>query len=228
MSNPRPITSVAISSLVEPFRKSSRMERRFSWGRPPWRASTCTPSSQSLVLSSSAKFFWFTKMIIFESSRAIAALMCWSNICRFTTSCFSHGFLSSGKSTTITCCVMPSLASKTSASSSPPRAPPFPTRIVTGISLHNVRAKDWTSFGHVAEKKTVWRSGRTAALISSMSPRKPMSSIRSASSKHQYVTLFSDTFPAWQKSISRPGVATAMCEPSKVNFCNCSYFLPPP
>mmetsp|Transcript_125814 Transcript_125814/g.361785 ORF Transcript_125814/g.361785 Transcript_125814/m.361785 type:complete len:231 (+) Transcript_125814:569-1261(+) len=219
MSKPRPMTSVAMRIRVSPLRNLSRTCSRVSCGRPPWIASASMPSAHSFSLSSLAKFFWLTKMSILPSGCDKTCLMCASRSCLFSSSCFSHGFGSSGQSTTTTCWTMPSRASSASSSSSaatcPPPPPPLrPMRIIAGASAHKLQASCWTSFGQVAEKNTVCRSGRIALPIWSMSPLKPISSMRSASSKQKKVTLLSETLPSLQKSMRRPGVATRMCEPS--------------
>ena len=55
----------------------------------------------------------------------------------------------------------------------------------------------------------------------------PMSSIRSASSRHKYLTLFSETLPLSIKSIKRPGAATRISQP-RSSSRSCSPAAAPP
>mmetsp|Transcript_88103 Transcript_88103/g.196992 ORF Transcript_88103/g.196992 Transcript_88103/m.196992 type:complete len:224 (-) Transcript_88103:432-1103(-) len=104
-----------------------------------------------------------------------------------------------------------------------------PTEILTGCcpSWHRVPAKSWTSFGQVAEKKSMCLSVRMADAILVTSSWKPQSNILSASSSTKYVTRSKETSLFCMRSISRPGVATRMWTP-RHKFLTCSDFCLPP
>ncbi len=63
----------------------------------------------------------------------------------------------------------------------------------------------------VAEKATVWRSWGIFATIRSTGSLKPMSSMRSASSRTRMRNFFRLTAPRSITPSRRPGVATMMC-----------------
>ncbi len=73
----------------------------------------------------------------------------------------------------------------------------------------------------VAEKNSVWRSAGMAAMIFLTVGRKPMSSMRSASSRTRMRTLPRSTSLRPRKSNSRPGVAMSTCAPLRM-ACNCA------
>ena len=64
----------------------------------------------------------------------------------------------------------------------------------------------------VAEKNSVWRSAGMAAMMRLIVGRKPMSSMRSASSSTSMRTLPSAISPRLRKSYSLPGVAMITCD----------------
>mmetsp|Transcript_107814 Transcript_107814/g.287020 ORF Transcript_107814/g.287020 Transcript_107814/m.287020 type:complete len:249 (-) Transcript_107814:420-1166(-) len=240
MSRPRPMTSVATSTRTSPRRNFSRTSSRMSCFRPLWMPSAWKPLSQRSLLRLSTCPFSLTK---------ISTLLSASPAKTFSTCCLMREILSSSAfsqlrpsfSSTTTSWMMLSLALGTTSPpsspsadqgrKSPPSAPaPLapPMRMRTGGSAQNSQAKDCTVFGHVAEKKAIWRSGRTCDETVFMSSEKPRSSILSASSKTRYVTRRREVLPSFMQSSSRPGVATRMCEPSSPKDLSCCHFLPPP
>mmetsp|Transcript_105056 Transcript_105056/g.324068 ORF Transcript_105056/g.324068 Transcript_105056/m.324068 type:complete len:246 (-) Transcript_105056:355-1092(-) len=240
MSRPREATSVATRtprslplllavSLRNFWRVSSRSHcslllwmERTQMPRPA-RCKSCTTSSQ--------RAFMLEKTMAVSpapSSVLISACRC--------------AGLSSG-SITITVCFTLALAVSLSPVS------PWPMRTWTAALDVRLAAVLWTSFGHVAVKKSVCRrrppprapppsSGLPdfghLPTIWRMSSSKPMSSIRSASSKTRYVTASRLTDGAWplsslplQKSSKRPGVAMRTSQPFR-NSPTCSPLPTPP
>uniref|UniRef100_A0A182JB35 Uncharacterized protein n=1 Tax=Anopheles atroparvus TaxID=41427 RepID=A0A182JB35_ANOAO len=97
--------------------------------------------------------------------------------------------------------------------------------------LRNRPASSWISDGNVAENMSVWRSS-LAAIVScsitfSIDGRKPMSSMRSASSSTTNFTFSNVTAPRPIKSIRRPGVATRIWQPVFMD-CIWEYTAVPP
>lgn len=99
-------------------------------------------------------------------------------------------------------------------------------------------ASSWTSFGQVAEKKRFWRAD-SRGLPFSIKPQilntdslKPMSNMRSASSRHKKLTFANEK---WQsrcchisrRSSRRPGVATTISAP-RCNAPTCGPLGIPP
>ena len=70
-----------------------------------------------------------------------------------------------------------------------------------------------------AENSSVWRSRAHILTILSTTGRKPMSSIRSASSSTSSLIRLSDTSRRSIRSSSRPGVATRMCARAASRAC---------
>src|ERR1035441_2257426 len=68
----------------------------------------------------------------------------------------------------------------------------------------------------VAEKNMVWRSAGMTDMIRLMEGRKPMSSMRSASSRIRMRTLLNSIKRRSRKSQKRPGVATTMAAPARI------------
>ena len=81
--------------------------------------------------------------------------------------------------------------------------------------------------GIVAEKRRVWRSSGTRLIIASMSSRKPMLSISSASSKIKVSILLSLRALRLIRSRRRPGVPTTMWAPERRALI-CFSMLEPP
>mmetsp|Transcript_30731 Transcript_30731/g.47529 ORF Transcript_30731/g.47529 Transcript_30731/m.47529 type:complete len:272 (-) Transcript_30731:50-865(-) len=104
-----------------------------------------------------------------------------------------------------------------------------PTTTSTGY-LRDLRARFSTVRGKVAEKRTVWRSGRTESRMASIWGANPMSNMRSASSMTTKETLCRESiFPDCMVSMSiiLPGVTTATCVPLRRSPI-CSDTLAPP
>ena len=72
-----------------------------------------------------------------------------------------------------------------------------------------------TSLGHVAEKNSVCRSAGIDRTIRWICGSKPMSSMRSASSRTRYEIWCSRTMPPSRKSLRRPGVAMTSWTPKR-------------
>ena len=71
----------------------------------------------------------------------------------------------------------------------------------------------------VAEKHIVCRSRGSAVTMRSIAGRKPMSSIRSASSRTSILMLSNVNAPRARRSSSRPGVATSSCDAAAALAC---------
>ncbi len=77
-----------------------------------------------------------------------------------------------------------------------------------------------TSGAMVAEKSSVWRSAGILAAMRRTTGRKPMSSMRSASSSTSSETSSSRAAPCAMRSSSRPGQATMISVPrAKAAIC---------
>ncbi len=76
------------------------------------------------------------------------------------------------------------------------------------------RASFRISPGIVAENSSVWRSGGSALTMRWTSGQKPMSIMRSASSRTSTCRRTKSVAPWRMWSISRPGVATTMSAPA--------------
>mmetsp|Transcript_8352 Transcript_8352/g.21921 ORF Transcript_8352/g.21921 Transcript_8352/m.21921 type:complete len:200 (-) Transcript_8352:396-995(-) len=88
-----------------------------------------------------------------------------------------------------------------------------PWRTWTGSLPRNSLAMATTSLGQVAVNMRVWRSGRIWETMERSWGSKPMSSMRSASSRTRYVTRLRFVFPDSRKSMSLPGVAMQISTP---------------
>mmetsp|Transcript_37884 Transcript_37884/g.104165 ORF Transcript_37884/g.104165 Transcript_37884/m.104165 type:complete len:204 (-) Transcript_37884:278-889(-) len=199
-------------SRSSPFRNWSNTHRRASCDLPPCIESAEKPSWQSVLAKSSAICFWLTKTkTLWSSELSRAFLTCLSRNPIFCVACCFQ--FAEGSSTTTTRCSMPSRA-WCLALPSPPSGPPSeacPLEIRTGPLLHGSHspvASSWTALPQVAEKNNTCLFDRMWLEIEVTSPRKPRSSMRSASSKTKYVTFLKDTTPDSTKSKRRPGVAT--------------------
>ena len=93
--------------------------------------------------------------------------------------------------------------------------------ICTG-SVKMSRASLRISSGIVAEKSIVWRSLGSCLAIVMMSLQKPMSSIRSASSRMKNDTFDRSMLPRLMWLMSRPGVATIISAPFAMPRSSCS------
>ena len=83
----------------------------------------------------------------------------------------------------------------------------FASRVISSASRT-------TSFGIVAEKSSVWRTAGMAVMMRRTSGQKPMSIMRSASSRMSSSMPLRSAFCCRMWSISRPGVATMMSTPA--------------
>ena len=90
----------------------------------------------------------------------------------------------------------------------------------TGESVYFLAMRS-TSPSSVAENSIVWRSLGVAAMMRSTSGRKPMSSMRSASSRTRILVFLSETAPRSMRSSRRPGVATRICARRASFACFC-------
>mmetsp|Transcript_108371 Transcript_108371/g.349832 ORF Transcript_108371/g.349832 Transcript_108371/m.349832 type:complete len:287 (+) Transcript_108371:989-1849(+) len=196
--------------------------------------SAVKPSWYRELARSSAICFWLTKTRTLWSSEASRASVTWrSRKRRFCEACFSQ---SPGlSSTTTTRCSMPSRACSLEALA-PPSAPasslPWPLEMRTGpgpSGSQSPRASSWTAGPQVAEKKSTCRSGRMRLEMDVTSPRKPRSSMRSASSSTKYVTRCRRRSPVLWRSRRRPGVAATIWQPFlRAATCGALFSTPPP
>ena len=98
---------------------------------------------------------------------------------------------------------------------------------VTG-SFSNSWAKFRMRSGMVAENSKVWRSFRQCDAMRMMSAWKPMSSMRSASSKMRTSSEDKSTYPSVRCESIRPGVTMTMSAPSVNAFFSWANSLPVP
>mmetsp|Transcript_10899 Transcript_10899/g.45196 ORF Transcript_10899/g.45196 Transcript_10899/m.45196 type:complete len:255 (+) Transcript_10899:541-1305(+) len=105
-------------------------------------------------------------------------------------------------------------------------APARPTLTTIG-STSAVSANLWIFSGMVAEKRIVWRCDLKNVKISRMSSSKPMSSMRSASSRQKYLHTSRFILRLMSRSFRRPGVATTQCTPRRTTS-DCSRASMPP
>mmetsp|Transcript_80097 Transcript_80097/g.206121 ORF Transcript_80097/g.206121 Transcript_80097/m.206121 type:complete len:215 (-) Transcript_80097:1004-1648(-) len=196
MSSPRAATSVAAMSATLPLRKLSRASSRWRWSLSPWMATTLVPSRLKSRSSWSHMRLVPQKMSPRRSgglptrcsrSAAVSRL-----ILSFPTIC--------------TICVMSAFALSSS------RLP-----ICTWYGRFRKSSASFrTSFGHVAVKKSVWRWLGTSRKILRICGSKPMSSIRSASSRTSLQISESRTCRPSRKSFRRPGVAMRQWHPARM------------
>ena len=99
---------------------------------------------------------------------------------------------------------------------------------VTSTGSCRILAASWAmSGGIVAEKKSVCRRAGSSGRMRRMSWMKPMSSMRSASSRTKKRTLSSEIWPCPTRSSRRPGVATSRSTP-RCSTSTCGRWLTPP
>mmetsp|Transcript_23078 Transcript_23078/g.65409 ORF Transcript_23078/g.65409 Transcript_23078/m.65409 type:complete len:211 (-) Transcript_23078:1308-1940(-) len=206
-SNPRPATLVATSTPGPSLRlKSEMVESRSSCSLPPCNDKDGYPCRNNCSNRLSARTCVSTNTSAFFLSSTCSPSS-WSNRKNFSSS-----------STNSACCEMLS-----DATDRPP------TMTSTGY-FRDLRANVSTAFGNVAENRTVWRSGRTAARMADICGANPISYIRSASSMTTYVTRCNESsLPACivKMSINRPGVATHTWTP-RLRSEICSATAAPP
>ena len=105
-------------------------------------------------------------------------------------------------------------------------APRWPTCTKWGWCSISVAMRR-ISPGSVAEKSSVWRSGGSADRMRCTSGQKPMSIMRSASSRTSTCTRRRSTASCRMWSIRRPGVATTMSTPA-LSARSCGPISTPP
>mmetsp|Transcript_66222 Transcript_66222/g.167843 ORF Transcript_66222/g.167843 Transcript_66222/m.167843 type:complete len:200 (+) Transcript_66222:493-1092(+) len=193
MSRPRCATSVAISTRQRPDLKSASVLSRVLWSLSPWMAAAEICWYCSSRVKASAPRLVSAKTKTFSPPAATPRIQD-INLSRFSYS-----------PTTSTCWVMSAFAVNSS----------LPMVNLMGSSLQKSRAMRWISFGQVAENMTVCRSGLIWETILRICGSKPMSNMRSASSKQRYVTRLRFVTPASRKSSSRPGVAMTISTPRR-------------
>mmetsp|Transcript_63417 Transcript_63417/g.138100 ORF Transcript_63417/g.138100 Transcript_63417/m.138100 type:complete len:208 (+) Transcript_63417:348-971(+) len=203
-SRPRDATSVATRMGDFPSLNSFNTQSRSSCFLSPWMQRAGQPSRRISRVSWSPPRFVSQKIKIFEPSITFSSRRLRRP--RLSASC-----------TTSTYCRMVCAVRRSND----------PTLMCTGASRQMSRASRCTSLGHVALHINVCRSGRTCDVIFRTCGSKPMSSIRSASSRTRYVTRLRLVSPDSRKSISRPGVAMTISTPSRRSRC-CWYFGVPP
>mmetsp|Transcript_57166 Transcript_57166/g.161396 ORF Transcript_57166/g.161396 Transcript_57166/m.161396 type:complete len:231 (-) Transcript_57166:755-1447(-) len=225
MSRPRAATSVQTRMPHSPVLPAVMMRNlwstssRTSWTLPLWM----------LLHQCFSLLFWTSSSSWSHPSFVAAKTMAVSPGWRLSRSTLiSRGFFSSGRRTS-TVCSMFSFA----VSLSPPA--PWPMLTCVAFPLVRDRAIDCTSLGHVAVKNRVWRpwpaaSPRASGLaglghiptILRMSGSKPMSSMRSASSKTSFSTRSKFSWPPSRKSLTRPGVPITPWTPARSSrSCSC-------
>mmetsp|Transcript_1556 Transcript_1556/g.3626 ORF Transcript_1556/g.3626 Transcript_1556/m.3626 type:complete len:218 (-) Transcript_1556:699-1352(-) len=207
MSRPRAATSVATRIEQEPVLNCCSTQSRSPCCLSPWMARAGHPSWRMLLVRTSQLRFVSQKMMIFDPSL--------STICSMILAS-RRGF--SESSHTSTCCLTVLTALRVL----------LPTCVRTVSFCRKSRAMPSTSLGHVAVKKSVWRSGRICPTIFRICGSNPMSSMRSASSRVRNLISARRTLPRSMKSTRRPGAATTMSAPCSTARSWSRMFSPPP
>mmetsp|Transcript_29678 Transcript_29678/g.95679 ORF Transcript_29678/g.95679 Transcript_29678/m.95679 type:complete len:208 (+) Transcript_29678:345-968(+) len=200
MSRPLAATSVATRAGVRPLLKASKLEVRAVWVMSPWMATQGQPLPfKKRSRRAHSRLYKAKTMTLFR--RKVASVG----------NCFSRTRMSSSSlrrsSTTLTTCDTLLFAAKASLVSPCRRV--FPLLLTkTKSAFKNSSAATRTSDGHVAENMAVCLLSflEHCPAMSRTAWTKPMSSMRSASSRHKNSTA--DKSKA--KSSKRPGVATSM------------------
>mmetsp|Transcript_24077 Transcript_24077/g.71596 ORF Transcript_24077/g.71596 Transcript_24077/m.71596 type:complete len:428 (+) Transcript_24077:1204-2487(+) len=225
-SRPRAATSVATSTCARPLLTLSRTRSRRPCSKSPCSDSARTPSTLRSMYSAtiSASRFRLTKTMVWQAREERALPWPSSFIAASIFSIRSEESISLAPraSQSRTCCTIDLAAT---SSSSPP------TLIRTGSSRKSI-ASLRTSEGHVAENMKVCRppSAGKWSTISRSCGSKPMSSMRSASSRTRCRTFFVRIVWSRSMSFSRPGVPTTKSSfpPSISTSRSCRYFRMPP
>ena len=203
-SKPRAATSVATSTDGLPRRKAIKACSRSRCERSPWMLVAGTEDRKRNSSSCSAALFVSTKMIV----RPVQLDSCSSRTRRLSFS-----------SAHTTDCVINAVVE-----------PTLPTA-TNMYRVMNSLANRWISFGKVAENINVCRSPDMGMPSRSTTRRicgsKPMSNMRSASSRIRCKTLCSEHLPRSIKSHNRPGVATRRWQP-RSRFQTCPRMSAPP
>mmetsp|Transcript_123099 Transcript_123099/g.309822 ORF Transcript_123099/g.309822 Transcript_123099/m.309822 type:complete len:206 (-) Transcript_123099:536-1153(-) len=197
MSRPRAATSVAQSTLASPLRNLFKAVSLRLWSKSPWISSVHRPNALS-SFSSQARSLQFC--FVFENTKQFAPSESRPKMR------FNAAFLSSLLLQTSTFWVMFLFVVISSE----------PIWICTG-SLMYFFAKSRHSRGQVAVNMLIcFLSHGTLSRISLIWGSKPMSNMRSASSRTAKRTWSRLTMPLLQKSLSRPGVAIKQSGPSLI------------
>mmetsp|Transcript_73126 Transcript_73126/g.189902 ORF Transcript_73126/g.189902 Transcript_73126/m.189902 type:complete len:234 (-) Transcript_73126:359-1060(-) len=207
MSRPRAATSVAQSTLASPLRNLFKAVSLRLWSKSPWISSVHRPNALS-SFSSQARSLQFC--FVFENTKQFAPSESRPKMR------FNAAFLSSLLLQTSTFWVMFLFVVISSE----------PIWICTG-SLIYFFAKSRHSLGQVAVNMLICFSHGTLSSISLICGSKPMSSMRSASSRTAKRTWSRITTLLLQKSFNRPGVAMRQSGPSLI-FHSWSLFGAPP
>mmetsp|Transcript_63875 Transcript_63875/g.169711 ORF Transcript_63875/g.169711 Transcript_63875/m.169711 type:complete len:243 (+) Transcript_63875:819-1547(+) len=206
MSKPRAATSVAQRTRASPLLNAANAASRWLWLRSPWISSAPTPAALNHLRTWAATRFFWTNTIVLPGTFSSCSVRS-SNL----------SFLS-GVARTKRCSMFSVVP------------PTLPTAMKI-YCLMNSPASFWISAGNVAENIKVRRS-----LAAGMSRRctncricgsKPMSNIRSASSRTRCSQRRNCTRPRSTKSVRRPGVATAMSHPRARSASCCRACAPP-
>mmetsp|Transcript_2640 Transcript_2640/g.7775 ORF Transcript_2640/g.7775 Transcript_2640/m.7775 type:complete len:237 (-) Transcript_2640:895-1605(-) len=187
-SRPLAAMSVATSTSFSRRLKASMAAVRSAWSLPPWMLTAATP------LSSRYSWMSSTSPLRSQKMHTGGAVFC-RHSSRYTI------FASD-------------LTYSTSWITSRFAAPARPTFTSTGLTSVFF-AKSWNFCGIVAEKSSVCRCRVKWLMMPCTSSSKPRSSMRSPSSRQRYLQRFRFILRALSRSLSRPGVATTMCTPSR-------------
>ena len=188
-SMPRASTSVATRMDVLPRRKLSSARRRAPWLLSEWIDSARKPASHSASAQSSVRFFvranTMTRSEPFSRSTASKS----SGLLKFL-----MGIMNC--STVLAVSPLRAISTMAGSFSSEPRF-------------------FWMDWSMVAENSSVWRHSGVASTMVVTSGRKPMSSMRSASSSTSTSTQDRFTTPRFMRSFRRPGVAMSTSVPPR-------------
>ena len=198
---PRARTSVATSTSAAPSRKLRSAFSRWRCVRLPWMGAHAKPALRSLRQMASARCL------------PRVNTMTRSAPSRRSTSA-STAFFASGETPSTNCSIV--------CAGVPLRA------IFTWAgSRTSERVIAMASSSSVAEKSKVCRSDGVRATIFFTAGRKPMSSMRSASSSTSTPTWSMLAWPESRRSCRRPGVATSTSQPRASAWYWGSYATPP-
>mmetsp|Transcript_8601 Transcript_8601/g.21946 ORF Transcript_8601/g.21946 Transcript_8601/m.21946 type:complete len:214 (+) Transcript_8601:422-1063(+) len=213
MSIPRAATSVATSTRVLPCEKEASAASRSACGLSPCIASAATPSANNDSANSR-----HPRLVLTNTITRPAPAPPLPNPCALSAARNLAGFPAC--ETISTSCVMVLTACKAPASL------PCPTR-TSVASRESSAASACTCTGHVAVKKSVWRSLGSFSKAARICGSKPMSSIRSASSSTTSEVFFKIQACLLSSSSRRPGVATSSSTPSAILSKSSKTSVPP-
>mmetsp|Transcript_39199 Transcript_39199/g.106083 ORF Transcript_39199/g.106083 Transcript_39199/m.106083 type:complete len:217 (-) Transcript_39199:986-1636(-) len=212
-SRPRAATSVATSTPIRPLRKSLSARSRAACVRPPWICEVRMRLSERRHAKSSTVDLAFAKINVLLSESSL------------TFSISAENFPSASLV----------LTSAKRCSTFVLAVPTRPTPIHMYEGSRKSSANSWISAGKVAENIIVCRPFSSPPDLGMPCPwticricgSKPMSSIRSASSRTKCLTLLMLMTPRPRKSSRRPGVQMASSQPS-ANCFSCGMASAPP